>query len=417
MSSSDHRGVLQGNAAIIAAMIGLIILSAGCASVATPTPVATQAAITNTETPPLSASRSPTATNIPTDTPTTEPTEASPTNTATATAIASKTSTATRTATLTRQPTKAPTSTPIPPLPELRVGQGGFADINGKPVLLRGAAAWHFNTVEQNWIKWAWFKQDIRLLRNYGANFLEVSFNFEMLENERQLKMFLEGLDYARSLGFMGIAVVASGNGEIDRGGYFESYQMRSPVGLVDKWRELLSKPDVKEVFARSVNIMSPLSEPSERQPNPIPNCECSKLDLTMDEWHPIATEICQMVNKAIEKQLVCMVAGVQGSWDLQNHAMGKNEIADVHVYKNQYGLRGVQDALNRGVPVVVGEIGFVNTSEDLAELQQQMEFIKEHNLSFAGWGMVRVPAQIDNLLDGDGNLTPVGKIIMSYLK
>ncbi len=419
MSSGDHRGVPQGNAAIIAAIIGGIAITfAGCASSATPPSLRTQAAIapsassTSRFTGTPSFTQSSTATTKPFATFTRAPTE---TSTVRRTNTVALTQTPTVTATL--PPTKPPPRTPLPPLPELKVGPSGFVDANGKPMLLKGAAAWHFNTVEQDWIKWSWFHEDIRLLRNYGANFLEVPFNFEMLEDERQLKAFLAGLEYAHALGFTGIAVIASGNGEIDRADYFESYQIRSPVGLADKWRELLSKPDVRAVFARSVNIMSPLSEPSERQPNPIPNCECNKLDLTMDEWHPIASEICQSVNKAVGKELVCMVAGVQASWDLQNHAMGLNEIADVHVYKNQYGLRGVQDALNRGVPVVVGEIGFVHTPEDLAELQRQMEFIKEHNLSFAAWGMVSIPESIDQLIDRDGSLHPAAKIIFPYFK
>ena len=147
-------------------------------------------------------------------------TPVAPTRTFTATSTSTATSTPTLTpspmptSTPSRTPTNAATQTATATRPiglsVLKVRGTGFVEDN-KIVRLTGAAANHFFWNNISWANFGQFREDVGLLHSWGANFVVVDWNSGFLDDPNYVSNLVEGLEFARGLGWIPGGYLRSG--------------------------------------------------------------------------------------------------------------------------------------------------------------------------------------------------------------
>jgi hypothetical protein len=155
-------------------------------------------------------------------------------------------------------PAVGATIAPSTGLPNLDVvGTQFLAD--GRPIRLTGAAANHFFWNNISWSSFVQFKQDVKMLKDWGGNFVVVDFNSGFLGDPTYVQNLVEGLEYARSLGLR-VELVLHSRGMKDQD---TPQQILAADGrLIQDWEGLLSDPDRSARIAHCVDIFGILSEP-----------------------------------------------------------------------------------------------------------------------------------------------------------
>lgn len=276
---------------------------------------------------------------------------------------------------------------------------------------MAGGAVNHFLWHNTDFSPYLNFYRDINRLAEKGSNFVVVDFNLG-IDDPEYIKNLKEAIAYAKNMG-MRVALTAHSNG-IDADS--------NPVQIVnpdeiweERWRWFLAQPGMAEVVAENVDILNLLAEPVDinvgGETRRITNTEIAER---------MARLYRELVRPALGKDIILAVSGAAWAADLR----GCDQVPGVPKYLFEVHLypRGLEQTLawkrlhKQGIPVIVGEIGYVDDQRGLEMNREWLEYCIQEGIPFAGWGANGMN-DARNMFFPNGEATRVGRVIFEAIR
>jgi hypothetical protein len=272
---------------------------------------------------------------------------------------------------------------PLGDFPYLSICKDGVSFCQGTdPIVLRGVNIPNLIFADSTLYYGALdlFKQDVEITKEWGVNFVVVSYDPARAANFEYAEKIVEAVEHTRDLG-MHVGLMQH-HSKVD----LDSTQViHLPIrdegsdtlntDVRRRWLDLLSHPGFAERLSRAVDIFGIFSEPSR---------------ISWKQWRPRAEKACLDIREVVKRDAICNISGIRWGWDVRGVAADPFQIpsvaAEVH---NYYGHEFFVDRdrnwerLLGNVPILVGEFGYTDPPNYIQELLSDM---RANDISWAAW-------------------------------
>ncbi|WP_109489431.1 glycoside hydrolase family 5 protein [Occallatibacter savannae] len=119
-----------------------------------------------------------------------------------------------------------------------------------------------------------------------------------------------------------------------------------------------------------------------------------SQARVTMNEWQPWARKLTEAIRNENPDALI-FIGGTNWAYDLRGMPIDDldNVVYSTHVYPNKgTDWDSVFGDLSESVPVFAGELGGVDTPEELDYVRRLLDYLQQKQIGFAAWSWIDQP-------------------------
>jgi hypothetical protein len=272
---------------------------------------------------------------------------------------------------------------PLGDFPHLSICADGVSFCQGAdPIVLRGVNIPNLIFADSSLYYGAWdlFKRDVEITKDWGVNFVIVSYDPGRAANYEYAEKIVEAVEHTRDLGMHVELMQHHSKVDLNTAEVIhlpirdeDPATLNTDIGR--RWLDLLSHPGFSARLGRAVDIFGIFSEPSR---------------ISWKQWRPRAEKACLDIREAVQREAICNISGIRWGWDIRGISVDPFQIpsvaAEVH---NYYGHEFFVDRdrnwehLVGNVPILVGEFGYTDPPKYIRGLLSDM---RANDISWAAW-------------------------------